>query len=252
MGLLGSAVVAIWNDILPEERSNFIEWHNREHIPERVAITGFRRGRRYFGGDARPQYFTLYEADDEAILTSEEYLERLNNPTLRTRQVVPAFRNTSRGICRVALSTGCGDGGFMLTLRFGAAPDQAASLERHLITAALPSLTDIEGVSGVHLCIVDQKASGIETTERRGRQLDVPRWVVLLEGSQPSAVHDACDELMASGLERHGGIGPFVRGLYALEISRVKLSRLRARAEAEGRETETSRGQTSSWATGLT
>ncbi len=47
MSLLGKAVVAIWNDILPEGRDNFIEWHNREHIPERVSIPGFLRGRRY-------------------------------------------------------------------------------------------------------------------------------------------------------------------------------------------------------------
>jgi hypothetical protein len=45
MSLLGRAVVAIWNDIVPEERANFIDWHNREHIPERVAIEGFLRGR---------------------------------------------------------------------------------------------------------------------------------------------------------------------------------------------------------------
>lgn len=38
MSLLGKAVVAIWNDILPEGRDNFIEWHNREHIPERVSV----------------------------------------------------------------------------------------------------------------------------------------------------------------------------------------------------------------------
>jgi hypothetical protein len=44
MSLLGRAVVAIWNDIVPEERANFIDWHNREHIPERVAIEGFLRG----------------------------------------------------------------------------------------------------------------------------------------------------------------------------------------------------------------
>jgi hypothetical protein len=244
MGLLGSAAVAIWNDILPEEKSSFVEWHNREHIPERVAITGFRRGRRYFGADARPQYFTLYEADDEAVLTSEEYLERLNNPTPRTRQVVPAFRNTSRGICRVALSMGFADGGFMLTLRFAA--DQAALLERHLVTAALPPLSDIEGVSGVHLCIVDEKASGIATSERKGRHVDVPRWVVLLEGSDPAAIESACDELMVGGLETHGGAGPFVRGLYALEISCAKSSGLGARAE-EDRSARPAHGKVS-WA----
>lgn len=55
MSLLGKAVVAIWNDILPEGRDNFIEWHNREHIPERVSIPGFLRGRRYIAEQGVPR-----------------------------------------------------------------------------------------------------------------------------------------------------------------------------------------------------
>ena len=47
MSLSGSGVIAIWNDITDEGRANFYEWHDREHIPERVAIPGFLRGRRY-------------------------------------------------------------------------------------------------------------------------------------------------------------------------------------------------------------
>jgi hypothetical protein len=226
MGLLGNAVVAIWNDILPEARSNFIEWHNREHIPERVAITGFRRGRRYFADSGTPQYFTLYEAEDETVLTGQEYLRRLNNPKPWTREVTSAFRNTSRGICHVAFSDGCGDGGFMLTLRFDAAPGQAEKLERHLVETALPPLASIAGVSGVHLCIVDQTASGIETTERSGRQVDVPRWVILIEGSWPNAADQACAALLTGALESHGAAGPFAHSLYALEICRVKTGSL--------------------------
>jgi hypothetical protein len=222
MGLLGNAVVAIWNDILPEARSNFIEWHNREHIPERVAIVGFRRGRRYFSDLGAPEYFTLYEAEDETTLTAPEYLERLNNPTSWTRQATSAFRNTLRGICRVVFSDGCGDGGFMLTLRFDAVPEQAGALERHLVTSVLPPLAEIEGVSGVHLCIADQSASHIDTTERRNKQVDVPRWIVLIEGSRSDAVEKAGNALLAGGPERHGAVGPFARGLYLLEICRVK------------------------------
>jgi len=222
MGLLGNAVVAIWNDILPEARSDFVEWHNREHIPERVAIAGFRRGRRYFSDRGAPEYFTLYEAEEERTLTGPEYLERLNSPTPWTRQATSAFRNTLRGICRVVFSDGCGDGGFMLTLRFDALPEPAAALERHLVTMALPPLAEIEGVTGVHLCIADQSASNIDTTERRNKHLDVPHWIVLIEGSRPDAVAKASDVLLAGEPERHGAVGPFVRGLYTLEVCRVK------------------------------
>ena len=56
MSLAGQAVVAIWNGIAPEGRTEFYEWHNREHMPERVGIPGFRRGRRYIAKYGTPEY----------------------------------------------------------------------------------------------------------------------------------------------------------------------------------------------------
>ena len=32
MSLLGSGVIAIWNDITDEGRANFYEWHDREQV----------------------------------------------------------------------------------------------------------------------------------------------------------------------------------------------------------------------------
>jgi hypothetical protein len=60
MGLAGTGVVAIWHDLLPEAKDEFYEWHNREHMPERAGIPGFRRGRRYIALDSGPEYFNLY------------------------------------------------------------------------------------------------------------------------------------------------------------------------------------------------
>ncbi len=68
MSFAGTGVVAIWHDLLPEARDEFYEWHNREHMPERAAIPGFQRGRRYIALDAGPLYFNLYEADTVGVL----------------------------------------------------------------------------------------------------------------------------------------------------------------------------------------
>ncbi|MFI5013904.1 MAG: hypothetical protein ACHQAY_16310 [Hyphomicrobiales bacterium] len=222
MSLLGKAVVAIWNDILPEGRADFIEWHNREHMPERVAIPGFRRGRRYVAAYGSPQYYTLYEADDDRVLTGADYLERLNNPTPWTRQATQAFRNTSRGICRVAFSQGCGEGGSILTLRFDSEPGREAALERDLTDRMLPPLLRVEGVCGVHLCIADRSASDVETAERKGRKVGIPAWIVMVEASDPAAADKACDMLVAGGLETAGAAEGFERGLYALQFCRGK------------------------------
>lgn len=223
MSLLGRAVVAIWNDITPEGRDNFIEWHNRQHIPERVAITGFRRGRRYAAEYGSPEYFTLYEADDAAVLAGAEYLERLNNPTEWTKEATSAFRNTLRGVCDTAFSQGCGDGGYMMTLRFDASEGRREKLSTHLV-AELTQVGAMKGVSGVHLCIADQAVSGIETSERKGRQVDVPNWVVMIEGSTRGDVDTAGEALSDETLRQEGMSGDMQRGLYRLEFSLVDVN----------------------------
>ena len=72
--MLGDAAVIVWNDVSDEGRSRFYAWHDREHIPERLAIPGFRRGRRYIRPGHSPEWLTLYEASDLAVVTSPAYL----------------------------------------------------------------------------------------------------------------------------------------------------------------------------------
>ena len=61
--LAGEGAVAIWNGISDEGRADFYAWHLSEHMPERVGIPGFLRGRRYRAADDKthPEFFTLYE-----------------------------------------------------------------------------------------------------------------------------------------------------------------------------------------------
>ncbi len=42
MSLAGLGVVCIWQDLLPEARDEFPQWHNREHMPERVGSPGLQ------------------------------------------------------------------------------------------------------------------------------------------------------------------------------------------------------------------
>ncbi len=97
--LLGRGAVVIWNDVAPEGRDQFYAWHDNEHIPERLAIPGFRRGRRFISPSHSPEWLTLYEADDLSVVTSTPYLARLNAPTPATVSALEHFRNTSRAAC---------------------------------------------------------------------------------------------------------------------------------------------------------
>ncbi len=222
MSLAGMGVVAIWHDLDPAAKDDFHEWHNREHMPERVGIAGFRRGRRYVAIRGAPEYFNLYEADSPEILTGQDYLNRLNAPTAWTKRVLPAFRNVARSVCRVAYTQGVGSGGVMLTLRFAideSAHDAALDALRRRI---LPPMAFGRGVTGVHLCLADPAASAIETAERQARAAGtaVPAWIVLIEGNGVPDVDVIADEL-APALAAHESTVP-ERAVYRLEFTRLK------------------------------
>jgi len=223
MSLAGQAVVAIWNGIAPEGRTEFYEWHNREHMPERVGIPGFRRGRRYIAKYGTPEFFTLYEADSAEVLVGQDYLNRLNNPTPWTQKVPPTyFRDTARGICRVKFSQGLGQGGCILTLRLDPEAGREAELEKYLRHTALPPLIDIVQVVGVHLAVADRAGSDIKTTERGDRKVDIPNWLVMIESGTPEAADAACDKLLAGDLVKYGARAEMERGLYTLQYCRMK------------------------------
>jgi hypothetical protein len=132
------------------------------------------------------------------------------------------FRDTSRGVCRVKLSLGVGQGGYMLTLRFGAQHGREAELEKYLRHSALPPLADMVSVVGVHLCIADKSGSAIETAEKRGRKVDVPDWLIMIEAAEAEAADKAADQLLAGDLAKRGARPGVERGLYMLQLCRMK------------------------------
>ena len=222
MSLAGTGVVAIWHDLEPHARSDFYEWHNREHMPERVGIPGFRRGRRYLAISGTPEFFNLYEADTPEVLGGRDYLDRLNSPTPWTKRVVPSFRNVARSICRVAFSDGVGSGGVMLTMRFDVAAAHRAFAVEALANRVLPPLSLRIGIAGVHLCLADKAVSNVETAEKKARadKTLVPTWIVLIEGIGAYEVRTA-GEVLVPALEHHHARG-IETAIYRHEFTRLK------------------------------
>jgi len=223
MSLHGTGVVAIWHDLLPAAKDDFYEWHNREHMPERLGIPGFNRGRRYIAVHGTPEYFNLYEADSPEVLRGPDYLQRLNTPTPWTRQVVTSFRAVARGICRVVCSAGVGQGGVISTLRFGVALETQEAVARLLCEKLLPDVVDSRGVAGAHLCCADVEGSRIETTEKKARAGDtvIPDWIVLIEGGDAGVVEPAARTLRAA-LDAQPGVHGTDQAVYALQHQRCK------------------------------
>ena len=229
MALAGNAVVAIWNDITEEGRANFYEWHNREHMPERLGIPGFLRGRRYRSLDgaqgrlaaADCMYFTLYEVQDASVLSGAAYLERLNAPTPWTTRSVAHFRNVARSLCTTDITQGAASGGFLATLRFDvAASHDPALLDRFRVL--FTTVAEALGIVAAHLCRADLAASSTKTAEQAGRPENaLPRWVVMVEASTPAAAASARASI-ASSIDAACLAGTpllgVMQGVYALQF----------------------------------
>jgi hypothetical protein len=226
MSLAGKGAVAIWHDIAPEGRDEFYAWHGQEHMPERVAIPGFLRGRRYVAANADLEFFNLYEAENPDVLKGPDYRERLENPTPWTVAAVKHFRNVARSICTVAATTGRAQGGLMATWRYDVADSRAEEHRRILETEILPALALRPGIAGAHLLVADVEASEVDTAEQRARseRNRVPRWVVLAEGwGDERPFEAACrDTLSHKVLTDLGARGDLAFGTYRLQASRTK------------------------------
>ena len=218
--LQGDAAVLIWNDVAEEGREQFYDWHDKEHVPERLSIPGFRRGRRFVRPQHSPEWLTMYEADDLAVLTSGAYLARLNAPTPATERTLKHFRNTSRAVCRIVHSLGASSGGHMLALRLAVRPEASDAMCEYLAAAAFPRILALTGVVACHLYAADEGASYVRTAESSTRKFDVPSWVLLCEATFAEAAERTRRLLDGSELRNLGVSVRSDAATYALEICR--------------------------------
>ncbi|MBN3849576.1 hypothetical protein G3N58_22510 [Paraburkholderia sp. Ac-20342] len=226
MSLLGSAVVLIWNDVDEKARTDFYEWHNKEHIPERLSLDGFLRGRRYRGASAAPEWLTVYEAAGLDTLTGPAYLERLNNPTPATQANVKHFRNTARSICQIEHSRGESTGAYAITLQLRVQDDSAARLIEFVSEDLFPRILKRPDVVAAHLFVADTDASNVKTTEaqHRGGVFAVPSRVLLIECTTEHGASETVRVLNTIDWTQCAAAGESAQ-TYTLEISRLGKAR---------------------------
>ncbi|WP_321960905.1 DUF4286 family protein [Paraburkholderia sp. J7] len=222
MSILGSAVVLIWNDIAQGAREDFYAWHNKEHIPERLSLDGFLRGRRYRGARATPEWLTIYEAADLDVLTGAAYLERLNNPTPATQACVRHFRNTARSLCRIEHTAGDSNGAYVVTMQLKSERNAPAEAREFVASDVFPALLASPEVVAAHLFSADLDASNVKTNEaqHRGGVFDVPARIVLVECTTEEGANAAAAQLADAQWSRVGASHGEPQ-IYTLEISRL-------------------------------
>jgi hypothetical protein len=143
MSIAGKGVLAFWHDVAPGGEAEFDQWHLREHIPERVAVPGFLRCRRYTTLGAPPRYFYFYETG-VARRCRPAYLARLADPTPWTG----AFAGPEQQAHRLSprRERGLGPGRRDRDARARAAARARDDLRSWLTSTALPAAVRHAGV----------------------------------------------------------------------------------------------------------
>jgi len=229
MALIGQGVLAIWNGIKPEAEDDFVAWHVREHIPERVGLPGFERGRRYVAIEGQPKYFNFYETKTAADLTSAAYQARLNDPTPWTKSVVAHFTDTSRTICDVAWSTGVGEGAVIaaIQLETSIAAEAFQEAMKKLVGEAL---TAVPGIVGLHLLRGHAAAGPADTVEKklRGVPDKLAAWILLIEAVGLDALRAFRSQACSDQVLTACGASSVTPGIYQLQFALTKAELARA------------------------
>jgi hypothetical protein len=185
--VVSDGLLAFWADVDESYLLRYQQWHNCEHIPERVSIPGFLVGRRYRAWSAARMFFMFYETVDTGVLTSEVYLAALNRPTAWTRESLQHFRRPLRNVYRKLRERGQLprlEAPYLAVYRFNSsATDGGVAGAESWIDAIARS----QPVLRARLYELDLEASSVQTAERSiyrgepGKQ----RYLALLECTRP-------------------------------------------------------------------
>ena len=204
----------MWWDMPAGMRSEFEDWHSHEHFPERLAIPGFRRASRWASASGGDGFFVMYELADYDVLSSAQYLARLNAPTPWSTKMMPHHRNMVRCQCRVLESRGGGVARHVLTMRMS--PENAGEGDlRTALRSLIATLPARPGFTGAHLLKHEAPAIA-QTTEQkiRGGADRMADWIFVACGHDVAAL----EALANTGLTL---ASPVEIGLYSLSHSAV-------------------------------
>ena len=148
-----TALICSLLEVDPAHRTEFLAFHTREHLPERMSVPGFCSGRRFVSAANRNRFLIVYEVETLAVLQSAAYVERLNQPTDWTRRCMAFVRGNDRMAIQLQRVIGAGHGGHARLLHDG---HQAADA-----IAAMP------GIVAVRTGWISPEASDMDSVERR-------------------------------------------------------------------------------------
>ncbi|MCG6873540.1 MAG: hypothetical protein LJE97_00465 [Betaproteobacteria bacterium] len=182
-------LLTVWNDITAADEAEFNAWYDEEHFPERLGVPGFLTARRYRDVSAPQRYAAIYDTTSVDVFTSPAYLERLANPTPRTRAIMPRFSNMTRAACEVVADFGehRAPGSVVAWLELAGPPADSA---RDALAAAA-------SVGRIRVALPHAKSTQVPNPEAKFRQAPdrLPPPFVLVEGDDERAVSAAAERI---------------------------------------------------------
>ena len=186
MALLGKGALLNWGGVLPKYNFDYNLWHSLEHMPERMSVKGFFRAFRCVGirgTNNNDKYFMMYDVKSKDVLSSKQYLERLNNPTDWTSKILSKYVYPSRAICEVIKTKSLTGGlcGFFVTIRYLSKNNEIKKF--YNITDSIMSKY---GIFSIHCFKSDKKISLLKTKEKvirnfQGNEDEIVDHAVIIE-----------------------------------------------------------------------
>ncbi len=210
----------MWWDMASAFSQEFEHWHTHEHFPERLGVPGFLRSSRWTSADGGEGIFVLYELEDHDVLSSPQYVARLNAPTPWSTKLMPHHRNMVRSQNHVLASHGFAIARTAMTVRLSPSDGRADELRAGL-TALIEGWPSQPGLAGAHLLRHRAPQMG-QTTEQkiRGGGDDTADWVLVVCAYDPRALASIrASTLSETSLQGLGARANAICGIYTLATS---------------------------------
>lgn len=104
-----SAFLVFANDVDPAQREAYESWHGGHHVPQRLTVPGILRATRYRASesDGSPEYLTVYDLAEIAVLDQPAYRCLAEQPDAVTLAMRPHLRKPLRLACQALAAADC-------------------------------------------------------------------------------------------------------------------------------------------------
>jgi len=201
-------VLLVLNDIAAAAEEEFNRWYQQQHVPERLAVPGFRTARRYSAVDGKPAYMAVYECDSIEVFASAAYQTCLAHPTDWTRKIMPHFCNMLRSACTQTWAAGAGVGGGALIVQCRPVPGSEDRARRFVSERLAADIMQPAALVRMSLWEADAAYTGGASPEMalRGGPDKRADWVLFLESYDLAKSASAIDTQMWAESARGAGL----------------------------------------------